>query len=600
MLYCCDNVSSNRQVEKLRNVLREIIRERFSDQPARSTEEIIQFRQKFYELINDSLNIIAKDYPALDVKKKIDEFYAECRETKDIDFQDDEVIRACEKVFQERCLPSKFPKTETETVLSERTLRSELKCVGKRMQKMMSIHNEALSKFKCLSPVLFRIESNLADVMTGIEHFDLSIVKGTIERTKEIISSDDAYGRHLAHIYTRKLLTYNLERLQLKWETTNSIMSKFKEQYDIEVMWEYFVMVSFGERSGGKLFSFLLKRRMANCLIRAFEAEAATLIVNKIKKLNWIYDAKCTTRFTDLHLLSLIEKNDVNQLTDLIASPAKLLTIVIEAMARNLMPKKTDWQQFLSTIKEVIELSAEETLFESRSLASKFLDRLIENFSTKLESCVLSRELNMCVKKEYKDIDKMTSQDFFPVCQLELFKAIDEQACPLNDANFKNKVCQLVVEYLRAENASLGMPRCEYFCPLCRAMCIREAGHDPAKVKHDAVHQPAGLGGTCDIHSRALDWKMCIEYEDDTRLFFGQGIDNNGYFFRDWSIVFCDWEKPHFFRDWPLREYILYHYHQDFAKFYDCKPCEELPKFYKRDLNKIRDVLEKSEDTEYP
>ena len=93
---------------------------------------------------------------------------------------------------------------------------------------------------------------------------------------------------------------------------------------------------------------------------------------------------------------------------------------------------------------------------------------------------------------------------------------------------------------------------------------------------------------------------MCIEYEDDTRLIFGQGTGNVGFSFRDWSTIFSDWEKQRLFRDWPLREYILYHFHQQFAKFYYCKSCEELPQFYMRELTKIRDTITKHDETEYP
>lgn len=148
-------------------------------------------------------------------------------------------------------------------------------------------------------------------------------------------------------------------------------------------------------------------------------------------------------------------------------------------------------------------------------------------------------------------------------------------------------------------------PRCDSYCPICKALCIEAANHDTRITPHNAIHQPAGIVGvsyhggshlTEQIPNSLIPATCSQRYALD-RSFYPNRDSEKSYSFKDFSRVFPGWKNPLINEDVPLREYIFAKFNDEIAKRYHMKPCFEIPQNYYRDLWAIKKQLEMDTQT---
>lgn len=122
-------------------------------------------------------------------------------------------------------------------------------------------------------------------------------------------------------------------------------------------------------------------------------------------------------------------------------------------------------------------------------------------------------------------------------------------------------------------------------------MCILEDGHE---VKHDATHQPSGLGGVSYNVSQELDKVSCSNKTDNTQCHTTKHGERLGFFWQEWDKIYPAWVKPNSANEeCLLRQYIFYNYHEAFAKHYGKKPYSGMNPTYNQDLSAIKESLKR-------
>jgi hypothetical protein len=122
-------------------------------------------------------------------------------------------------------------------------------------------------------------------------------------------------------------------------------------------------------------------------------------------------------------------------------------------------------------------------------------------------------------------------------------------------------------------------------------------------MKHDTLHQPAGLIGTYWIADQTLLAKSCTQFVMDGDTFqpeaYGIQSVHKSLLYKDFEIYFPQWKLPsEGLGQNKVREYIFAHYQQELVEKYSCdtfkvKICNTIPLEFKRhDIKDLRCELE--------
>ncbi len=360
-------------------------------------------------------------------------------------------------------------------------------------------------------------------------------------------------------------------------------------------MWQYFQLASKGAEKL-KLFGTVVREKLLS-LNGVFEAELNARILRKVREQKWLYDFKITQVHMDLHLLKLVEEKSISELVRLVSKPADLFEAVVKSLIKRLVIENvTDasWEMFKTKLKDAVKLATDDAILQRTYRASHFLQGLQTRLNANFQSAVVARYLRIGIKSEFDDLDNEPDDEFRKTCQNELEETINNQdSSGIKFVTLVHRITETVIKALRERKIRGAMSRCEACCPLCRSLCIREAGHDPLTLSHEAIHQPEGLGGVAYRGFNCLSPQICSQNKNENMELWRtvNGVQRS-YFFRDWCKEYPNWEKPCITQEWPLREYIFYHFYRDFSKHYDKGPCINLPESYNRNLYVIRQNLE--------
>ncbi|EFX65300.1 hypothetical protein DAPPUDRAFT_264900 [Daphnia pulex] len=300
---------------------------------------------------------------------------------------------------------------------------------------------------------------------------------------------------------------------------------------------------------------------LSNVLPTAFEEEMVTKTYRKICTERWIHEARIMHKYMDLHLIDLLEENQIDQVLDYIKDPKHFYACVLRRLISLKVPDvKEEWSRFKSQVKDAVKQAALATFNVNSGLAQTFVNNLRDEFSDGgLQSHAMASAFSIDCSGEYEESDNEDKKKFQEDCEYELNEAI-ENVISLNDhEGFSEELSPKVVQYMKTVNNQIALPRCDAHCPNCFSLCIEAFNHDTKHRPHDAIHQPGGVAG-----------QRCR--------------DTN-------KLVYPEWKDPRINEESPLREYILATYNNKIAEKCGRKPCPNVPASYFRVLSTIKEQL---------
>ncbi|EFX63171.1 hypothetical protein DAPPUDRAFT_268971 [Daphnia pulex] len=199
----------------------------------------------------------------------------------------------------------------------------------------------------------------------------------------------------------------------------------------------------------------------------------------------------------DLHLIDLLEENQIDQVLDYIKDPKHFYACVLRRLISLKVPDvKEEWSRFKSQVKDAVKQAALATFNVNSGLAQTFVNNLRDEFSDGgLQSHAMASAFSIDCSGEYEESDNEDKKKFQEDCEYELNEAI-ENVISLNDhEGFSEELSPKVVQYMKTVNNQIALPRCDAHCPNCFSLCIEAFNHDTKHRPHDAIHQPGGVAG---------------------------------------------------------------------------------------------------------
>jgi|688.fasta_scaffold346530_2 hypothetical protein len=342
---------------------------------------------------------------------------------------------------------------------------------------------------------------------------------------------------------------------------------------------------------------FVSDAKVCHCLkilyclspITAFDEEVVTRTFKIICNERWLFDARNMHKHMDLHLIDLLEEKRIDQVLDYLRDPKRFYTIVLHRLIAVKIPNvEEEWILFKSQLKDAVKKAALATNGVDKGLAQTFANQLRNEFSEgRLQSDILSSAFSIDCTGEYEECDNEEKTKFQEDCEKELDQAIDSVGSLKCHEEFAKKLSPKVVQYMKTLKNQTVLPRCDSYCPCCFSLCIEAVNHNTADRPHDSVHQPSGVVGVRDRHSKELCYTTCSQsYEEDAKIYFGDE-DTVGKKYKE----FPGWKDPRIKEDSPLREYILATYNKELAEKHRVKPCPNVPASYFRVLSTIKEQL---------
>lgn len=380
-----------------------------------------------------------------------------------------------------------------------------------------------------------------------------------------------------------------LTEIQRNWEEENSVPSQLEKKTNRDAMWEYFKDVSMGLRTA-TLFVNLIKRNLEGSLSDAFEQEMIYQTTNRVRQSQWLHDGKILRKYLDLHLICLLENNELDSTLEFIHKPQELYAIVMKNLVKESVPSLPhNWATFIGLLKTRIKSAVETAILSPSGRAKKFVDDMHRECIDEFQSRVLGRSLLIDCGDDFRECDKEDANELFGKTIIdELVKVLDVSCLPKEDETFAIEISPKVIQHMKNDRSV--KPRCDASCPKCRSLCFLNASHNTSFVKHDTVHQPSGIVGASYEGTQELVYKTCNQSTVDNEKF---KFKEKWEYYRDFCKVFPDWREPSIVEEWPLREYILANYNKDIAKKCKKQPSSNIPPRYKRDLKTIRAEIER-------
>lgn len=584
------------QVETLKKDMRQRIRELFSSPTLKAGEWNQQKKDKEFRIMYDEILQKAKaNDPPVNVRERIKKIYQESPLIKNrkIELANDiakvQIIeKECELVI-ERLYKEEFEKLSPELKNEGNFLTNSWvyrRTVGRFMGSSKSNYSEPTDYQRA---IFADVRISLAGKICYDDSIGYDIIKNTEKIMKDAKKNWQNIDYQKAHIYARKLITILLESMQCEWEKHNSVYAKLEQESNRVAMHQYFKAASEGvERT--KLLICLMKSTLESNLAEAFENVMIQCTTSRIRNEKWLHNGKFMQNHLDLHLIELLDNDELDETLDLIHSPQKLYKQVLEKLITTKTPDvKEEHNKFVQGLKTQVQLAISMSTSVASGRAVCFIKTLRNACVNILQSQFLGQKLLIECGDEYEDCDKEDADAFRKSCTEELLRVVDAFISPVHPEAFASSLSSKVVDYMKAQNDPAALPRCDVHCPWCKSLCMEPANHNTKLKLHDTIHQPDGLGGVKDRNTKILGHVACSQYEDGVTLYRG---DEKLGEFRNFETIFPGWMKPKFREHWHLREYIIANYHEDIAKRHGAKPCSGIPEEYNRDLDCIRDHLQ--------
>jgi hypothetical protein len=311
-----------------------------------------------------------------------------------------------------------------------------------------------------------------------------------------------------------------------------------------------------------------------------------------IRKERWLYDARFMQKHMDLHLIDLLERNELDQVLDKIRYPKRFYAEVLHRLIAQKVPAvKDEWKDFKNQLSQAIKKAAavEVNFGRAQTFVSQLRKEFFEGY---LKSETLGSAFLIDCSGEYEDCDKEENKEFQEACTQKLHEVLKKQPAIKNQGDYAKELSPEVVQYMVTLNDQAALPRCDECCRLCKSLCLEAANHDIELRPHDAVHQPGGVAGhKYHRNNELVETTCCQSYEQGRSFSLGED-KTKWHKFTDYSKVFPGWKDPRIFEELPVREYILATYNKQIAAKYDLKPSTKIPESYSRDLSSIKKQLE--------
>jgi hypothetical protein len=313
-----------------------------------------------------------------------------------------------------------------------------------------------------------------------------------------------------------------------------------------------------------------------------------------IRNQRWLYDARFMQKHMDLHLIDLLERNELDQVLDCIRNPQTFYADVLHLLIAQKFPNlDEEWQTFRNHLRYAIKKAAAVEVDKER--AQTFVDQLRKEFlDGYLQSEILGSAFRIDCSGEYEDCDNEEKKEFKEACLTKLIEVVEKQEAIKDKNKYSKQLSPKVVQHMKNVNDKAALPRCDFCCRLCYSLCIEAANHDTQDRPHDAVHQPGGVAGGYYLGTDELDHMTCSQSYEEENSFYLNGDLTVPYPYRDYAKVFSGWKDPRINEELPLRQYILATYNKEIAEIYNYKPSTEIPPSYSsRTLSSIKEQLER-------
>ena len=202
------------------------------------------------------------------------------------------------------------------------------------------------------------------------------------------------------------LITNRLTEIQQKWEDNNSVFAELKKDANRNDMFQYFKDASNGIKTA-KLFVNFMKRILKRSLGEAFDEEIVEIVYKtamRIRQKQWLHDAKLLRKHIDLHLIQLLDKDDVHAVLFLVRSPQKMYNEVMRKLVTESIPNVHDeWSTFTNHLKAQVKLAASSAMTCESDRAKRFVEKLHELCVESFPSRSLVKSLGINCGDEYKE-----------------------------------------------------------------------------------------------------------------------------------------------------------------------------------------------------
>ncbi len=310
-----------------------------------------------------------------------------------------------------------------------------------------------------------------------------------------------------------------------------------------------------------------------------------------IQNEHWLCHARIMQKHMDLHLINLLERNQLDQVLDYLCYPQRFYADVLHLLIAQTVPNlDEEWKTFKKHLRDAIKKAAAVEVDKER--AQTFVDQLRKEFLE--QSKILGSAFRIDCSGEYEDCDNEEKKQFKDACLTKLIEVVEKQEAIKDKKDYSKKLSSKVVQQMKYVNGKAALPRCDASCRLCESLCIEAANHDTEDKPHDAVHQPGGVAGQSYMHTDELVHRTCHQsYEEDGTFHLYNDLTVS-YRYRDYAKVFPGWKDPRINKNSPLCEYILTTYNKEIANKYNKKPSTQIPSNYSsRTLSSMKEQLQR-------
>jgi hypothetical protein len=293
----------------------------------------------------------------------------------------------------------------------------------------------------------------------------------------------------------------------------------------------------------------------------------------------------------DLHLIDLLERNELDQVLDCIRNPQTFYADVLHLLIAQKVPNNIDeeWQTFRNHLREAIKKAARVEV--DRKRAQTFVNQLRKEFLEQSET--LGSAFRIDCSGEYEDCDNEGKEEFQEACLTKLIEVLEKQEIIKDENKYSKQLSSKVVQHMKNVNDKAALPRCDAICRLCESLCIEAANHDIQDRPHDTIHQPGGVAGLSCAGTEELNHRTCHQSYEENHKFYLNNDSTVSYRYRDYAKVFPGWKDPRINENSPLCEYILATYNIEIAERYNKTPSTQITPSYSRNLSSIKKKLQR-------
>lgn len=316
-------------------------------------------------------------------------------------------------------------------------------------------------------------------------------------------------------------------------------------------------------------------------LVFAFEELITKSVSNKLHSEQWVCNWEVMRAYLDLHLIKLIETNQIDELLECVSDGALLYKIVVgNFITKEIYEQLKDghdslaWTQLRETICDSVRTAALEAGHpnpkSSRHRPLIFQKSIIKSLGhvSKEIARLVSINVSEEVCSQYGD-----DIDFNQISK-EVIEKI--RLIHFNPTSSTSKVVDMVRTRMIKSKSDTIRPRCHAMCPRCHVTCIHSANHIG---KHNALHQSEGLSGVGDYSKNELIWLSCAKCVELDWIMMPINVLYKDY----WIEHYTEWALPsNIMGTTKVREHIFAKFQKELLQKYPyCKACSDIPPHFK-------------------